>query len=85
MTNIKRSTKTFFEVTLPDFFLPHYVSRWDAVKSHVQAYINLAFLILLIVGVYNAKQAWINLQNNINTIQTQNVQIVSPVVEVEGK
>ena len=77
MTNIKRSTKTFFEVTLPDFFLPHYVSRWDAIKSHVQAYINLIFLVFLVMGFLYATNYKFTLERNVT--------IVSPVVEVEGK
>lgn len=77
MTNIKRSTKTFFEVTLFDFFTPHYVSRWDAIKSHVQAYINLIFLVFLVMGFLYATNYKFTLERNVT--------IVSPVVEVEGK
>jgi len=69
--------KTLWEVILPDFFLPHYVSGWDAVKSHIAAYINLIFFTLLLIGFLNAGNAWDTLKHNM--FVQNNVQITSPV------
>lgn len=73
MTNIKRTAKTFWEVTLPDFLLPHYVSRWDMIKTHISAYINLAFLVILVMGVLYA----LNYTVSIDPM----IKVISPIIE----
>jgi hypothetical protein len=67
----KKTLKTFWEVTLPDFFLPHYINGWEMVKSHVAAYINLVFLTFLVMGVLYA----FNYRVSVEKI----VQVVSPI------